>query len=116
MTPYDFGDIVLVMFPFTDQSGSKRRPAVVVSARAFSPNRPDLILLAVTSRITGQPSKFELTLSEWSSAGLPKPSVVKPVALTVHQSVVARTLGRLGANDQSALRELLGQLFLDESR
>ena len=28
---FSFGDVVLVPFPFTDQSGSKRRPAVVVS-------------------------------------------------------------------------------------
>ena len=28
---FDFGDVVLVPFPFTDQSGTKKRPAVVVS-------------------------------------------------------------------------------------
>ena len=32
-TGYSFGTIVLVPFPFTDQSGIKRRPAVVVSSR-----------------------------------------------------------------------------------
>jgi mRNA interferase MazF len=29
--PYSSGDVVLVPFPFTDQSGAKKRPAVVVS-------------------------------------------------------------------------------------
>lgn len=28
---FDFGDVVLVPFPFTDQSGTKKRPAVIVS-------------------------------------------------------------------------------------
>lgn len=35
MTSYKFGDVVLVPFPFTDQSASKKRPAVVVSSSAY---------------------------------------------------------------------------------
>jgi len=34
--PFDVGEIVLVPFPFTNQTASKRRPAVVVSNRAYS--------------------------------------------------------------------------------
>jgi mRNA interferase MazF len=32
--PFDFGDIVLVPFPFTSRRASKKQPAVVVSGRA----------------------------------------------------------------------------------
>jgi len=31
MTTYRQGDVLLVPYPFTDQSGSKQRPAVVLS-------------------------------------------------------------------------------------
>ncbi len=31
MTGFEFGDVVLVPFPFTDQSAAKKRPAVVIS-------------------------------------------------------------------------------------
>jgi mRNA interferase MazF len=34
MISFEFGDIVLVQFPFTDQSASKKRPAVVTSSNA----------------------------------------------------------------------------------
>ncbi len=48
-TTYNFGDIILVLFPFTDQTTSKKRPAVVVSSDAYNNDRPDIILMAVTS-------------------------------------------------------------------
>ena len=51
MTSFGFGQIVLVRFPFTDQSGGKQRPAVVVSNAAYNQARPDAILIAVTSRV-----------------------------------------------------------------
>ncbi|MBS0432139.1 MAG: hypothetical protein JSS21_06995 [Proteobacteria bacterium] len=46
-TACNFGDVVLVRFPFTDQSGQKQRPAAVVSSGAYQRNRPDVILLAI---------------------------------------------------------------------
>ncbi|MEH2305953.1 hypothetical protein [Nostoc sp.] len=36
MTNYEFGDVVLVPFPFTDQTTTKKRPAVVVSSNSCS--------------------------------------------------------------------------------
>lgn len=50
-TAYKFGDIVLVPFPFTDHTTSKKRPAVVVSADAYNQRRHDVIVMAVTSQI-----------------------------------------------------------------
>ena len=50
-TSYSFGDVVLVPFPFTDQSGSKKRPAVIVSSAAYNQQRPDLVLMGITSQV-----------------------------------------------------------------
>jgi mRNA interferase MazF len=50
-TAYSFGDIVLVPFPFTDQTGAKKRPAVVVSSAAYNGARRDLVLMAITSQV-----------------------------------------------------------------
>lgn len=36
MTIYEFGDVVLVPFPFTDHSTTKKRPAVVVSSSQYN--------------------------------------------------------------------------------
>jgi len=47
MTSFEFGDIILVPFPFTDQSTTKKRPAVVISSEIYNTERPDLIIMAV---------------------------------------------------------------------
>jgi mRNA interferase MazF len=41
MTACEFGDVVLVPFPFTDQTATKKRPAVVVSSIAYNRKRPE---------------------------------------------------------------------------
>lgn len=50
MTSYEFGAVVLVPFPYTDQTASKKRPAVVVSSAAYQQERLDLVVMPVTSQ------------------------------------------------------------------
>lgn len=107
-TGYSFGDIVLVPFPFTDQSATKRRPAVVISSHAYHRERPDLIIMAVTSQARPTGSAGEVQVRDWKGAGLIKPSVIKPVITTIEQSL--RLLGRLNQEDQEALRRAISQI------
>ena len=51
MTRFEFGDVLLVPFPFTDQSATKKRPAVVISSEPYNTERPDLIIMAITSQL-----------------------------------------------------------------
>ena len=57
---YRQGDIVLVSFPFTDLTSSKRRPALVLSPDSFNAAGEDLVLAAVTSQITDDPNAVRL--------------------------------------------------------
>ena len=109
--PYEFGDIVLVPFPFTSQTASKRRPAVVVSNRAYSLARPDVIVMAVTSQLRPQTIPGETWIREWQAAGLLKPSAIKPVFATLEQTVVLRCLGALGPNDRAALKSAITEIL-----
>ncbi|HZL01357.1 MAG TPA: type II toxin-antitoxin system PemK/MazF family toxin [Caulobacteraceae bacterium] len=106
-----FGAIVLVPFPFTNQAASKQRPAVIVSSRAYNVERPDLIMLAVTSQLRPTPALGEVWLRHWRAAGLLKPSAVKPVFATLEQRLVIRRLGVLAAEDQDALRAAISQII-----
>ncbi len=69
-------DVVLLRFPYTDKSGSKRRSALVLSSDAYNMERADIIVAPITGNLaTGQAD--DTALSDWSSAGALKPSVVK---------------------------------------
>ena len=92
------GDVVLIPFPYTDQSGSKRRPALILSTDSYNIRREDIIVAPITGNLaTGQPDDTALT--DWSSAGLLKPSVVKGILGTVQQTLVVRVLGKLSTAD-----------------
>ena len=67
-TGYSFGDIVLVPFPFTDQSTTKRRPAVVISTGRYHAERPDLIIIAITSQRRPAGAIGELQVNDWPGA------------------------------------------------
>lgn len=108
---YEFGDVVLVPFPFTDQSASKRRPAVVVSSEAYHNERPDLVILAITSQVRPTAGIGEVAVAQWKEAGLLKASVLKPVAATIERGLVLRKLGRLEEEDRRALRKVLDEIL-----
>jgi mRNA interferase MazF len=107
MTRFEFGDVVLVPFPFTDQSATKKRPAVVISSAAYHTERPDLIIMAVTSQIRAPSSIGEVIVKDWQAAGLLKPSAIKPVITTIEKNLVIRHMGRLGEEDQRVVEETL---------
>ena len=104
-----FGDVVLVPFPFTDQSGTKKRPAVVVSSTGYNTNRYDIVIMAVTSQVRTPLAFGEAMVGEWQSAGLLKSSVLKPVFATIEQGLVLRVMGQLSAADVQTLRGVVGE-------
>jgi mRNA interferase MazF len=109
--PYEFGDVVLVSFPFTSQVGSKQRPAVVVSSLSHNSTKPDIVLMAVTSQFRPSATLGEVWLGDWKAAGLLEPSVVKPVFATLLQTIINRQLGTLSASNQTTLKSAIHQIL-----
>ncbi len=107
MTDYNFGDIVLVRFPFTDLTSSKQRPAVVISSTQYHRYRSDVVLAAITSRLLIQPPVGEFEVVGWQEAGLLKPSAVKAVLATLQLSFITKKLGSFILQDRAALSRLL---------
>ncbi|HEY2988340.1 MAG TPA: type II toxin-antitoxin system PemK/MazF family toxin [Candidatus Binatia bacterium] len=96
-------DIVLVRYPFSDLSGAKVRPAVVVSAPHVS---EDIFLVPLTSRVASLlPGEFLLV--DWTRAGLNVPTAAKRGLYTIHQDLVVRTVGKLSQRDAERLHRSL---------
>jgi len=114
-TAFEYGEVVLVNFPFTDLGTTKRRPAVVISRRSYNSIKPDLILMALTSRSMHAPEPGDVLIQDLQAAGLPRPSRLKPVVATVEQAIVRRVLGRLSSDDQMRLNQLIQQILGPDS-
>ena len=92
------GDIVLVAFPFTDLSQTKRRPAVVLWA---NPVQTDFALAFISSKDASHPTVGETAMMpthpEFSLSGLSLPSKIPAMKLmTLSRSLITRWMGRLG--------------------
>jgi mRNA interferase MazF len=109
--PYEFGDVVLVRFPFTTQATFKQRPAVVVSNRAYNLARPDVVIMAITSQVHSLTSSGGVLISQWQAANLLKPSAIKPVFATLEQSLILKKLGVLDLSDQAGLRKAIASVL-----
>jgi mRNA interferase MazF len=91
--PYEFGDVVLVPFPFTSQIASKKRPADVVSSQAYNTGRLDVVVMAITPQLRASATSDEVWVQNCMAAGLLKPSVITLAFATIEQSLVIRRLG-----------------------
>jgi mRNA interferase MazF len=103
MRNYSRGEVVLVRYPFSDLSGAKVRPAVIVSAPHVS---RDVFIIPLTSRIaTLLPGEF--ALQEWSNAGLNVATAVKRGVYTVQEDLIVQRVGNLSASDIASLNSSL---------
>jgi mRNA interferase MazF len=71
-TNYSRGDIVLVSFPFTDLTSTKRRPALVISPESFNQLNQDLILAAISSQTSTGPYPVRVGPNDCENGDLPK--------------------------------------------
>ncbi len=96
MPSYAAGDVVLLEFPFTGSTGSKRRPALIL----LDTGDDDVVVARVTGQLSATPQ--DVTLDEWQQAGLLLPSVVRlHKVATLQRKLVDKKLGRLTPGDWS---------------
>ena len=108
MTGYNRGDVVLVSFIFSDETGGKQRPALIVSSDVYHKSRQEAIIAAITSK-TERTLAGDHLINDWQDAGLLFPSVATGIIRTIKQGMIAKKLGTMPDPD---MRDIDGKLKL----
>lgn len=100
------GDIVLIPFPFTDLTGSKKRPALVLLSGNL-----DVAVSFISTQLHWQ-EPTDLLLQPNSTNGLKKPSLIRIGKIaTIDKALVIGKLGNIEAKEIEELDKKLIQLF-----
>lgn len=110
MTIYKRWEIVLVPFPFTDLSSTKRRPALIVSPDKYN-NGKDVVIAYITSQMSVLPRLGDYDLQKWKEAGLPKPSKVRMKFATIDKGIIIKKIGELETIDREEIEKIILSFF-----
>ena len=95
------GKIVLVPFPFTDLSGHKVRPALILHANKKG---NDFIACFISSKQNDKTGTFDIKVKANTQNGLKVDSIIKTAKIATLEKRIA--LGEIGFLDQKTLKEI----------
>ena len=107
------GDVVLVDYPYTDRTGSKVRPCIVVQNDTDNQRLDDTIVVLLTSKTRftpGSPTEILITADSPAGrqAGLIFDSAVQGHnMLTIDRSFIRRKIGTMPVETMSSLNRCL---------
>jgi len=105
MDRLNFGEIVLLKFPFTDGKTFKRRPALVIND--FEDD--DIIVCRITSQI--YKTKNDVLISDWKKTGLKLPSVIRVHKIaTLNKDLAEIILGHIDNPTKDKVRATISKL------
>ena len=86
--------IVLVPVPFFDYTGTKRRPALVLSNDGFNKNSQDFIICAITSNISAENSVF-INAEDWKEGDYSESCIKLSGIYALDKKLIIKKIGRL---------------------
>ncbi len=108
------GDIVLLRFPFTDLSGDKVRPALVISDDSFNRINNDAVFLPITSKFYRSAFDYQLKTNNNSfpDTGLKVSSTFRTAKLmSLEQKSASRLLRKADNSLMCEINKRLKLLF-----
>jgi mRNA interferase MazF len=108
---YRRGDVIAVPYEYSDLTGGKVRPAVIVSSDAYNLARPDVVAAGISTQVS-KATSYDYILDDWSAARLRYPSIVRGRLLTLEQNLIRSTIGRLSLDDLAGVETKLASFLL----
>ena len=111
MGKFVVGDVVAVPFPFSDLSGKKLRPAVILAIIEHD----DLILCQITSNSFASKRAIKISDADFLDGGLPHASHIRPDRLfSAESTIIQKRKGRLRPQRLQMLLKSVRALFTTE--
>ena len=102
------GEIVVVQFPYTNFSSSRKRPALVLADLGGE----DIILCEITSRLKRDNYTIDLQNEDLTSGKLRVRSLIKPNRiLTIYKTKINYKFGKLKDYKLKEVKEKLSAIF-----
>ena len=102
-------DLLLVPFPFSDQSGKKARPVIVISNNEFNKYSEDIIVIGVTSNISKDKYTVNLSNNNLDEGSLSISCYIKVEnILKLDRELIIKKIGKINKN---TLKEITSKLL-----
>ncbi len=86
------GDVVVIPFPFSDLSDSKKRPALVLADLLGD----DILLCQITSQSTKDSFAVSLVATDFTTGSLPVDSFIRPTRIfTADKNIIIKKVGHV---------------------
>lgn len=108
---YNQGDILLVPFPFSDLTGSKKRPVLVISKNKDNEQNNDLITCVITSNPKKVSYSITINSSNLQKGKLPMESKIRINKIfTLEKSIILKKFAMLDPDTLKSALLLFKQL------
>jgi|SRR3989344_5091084 len=105
-------ELVLLPYPFSDQKGSKVRPAIIVSNDNFNRRCEDCLMVPLTTIIKDEPFSLMINQDSLESGKLLKPSRARIDKLfTIKKSLIIMKIGKINDKTLEKIKFEINRIF-----
>ncbi len=106
------GDVLLVPFPFSDQSGRKVRPIIVLSNNEFNEHSQDIIAVGITSNISKDRYALDLENKDLKDGKLMTKCVIKVEnILRLDKSLIIKKIGEIKEEKLDKIIKVINEII-----